>query len=280
MPRGVGGDAPLILSVLWALRSITFIPVVLHLYTRIKVVNTYGMDDRFYNTDFIFYNVYDIMVQISATFSFGMDVTKITLEDDVPQAILYEATGQTLSVIGIVIAKYLVDLFILRIVTTGVIAIWVPAVIFGIPAAVSLLDHRIDSHCNIDPRRISVHEGACSVVIEFWYAGLPWYLLWKLSMPRREKLVIASSMSCGPVATAYGTKRAAELYKLGSPNYHQAVNMFGVDIPIYLPFTDIGIEINAINMNTFRIIEGTIYSNNKVASAGNVSEDIRSFRCR
>jgi hypothetical protein len=57
------------------------------------------------------------------------------------------------------------------------------------------------------------------VILDLWYAAFPWFLLWNLNMPRKEKWLIAASMSLGVFAAAYGTKRAIELKKLGSPNY-------------------------------------------------------------
>lgn len=50
---GLGGDAPLMLGVLWSLSAITLVFVVLRFYTRIKIVQSYGMDDHFFNASFV-----------------------------------------------------------------------------------------------------------------------------------------------------------------------------------------------------------------------------------
>lgn len=50
---GLGGDAPTMLGILWALTGVTLIFVLLRLYTRIKVVESYGLDDHFFNASFV-----------------------------------------------------------------------------------------------------------------------------------------------------------------------------------------------------------------------------------
>jgi len=53
-PRtGIGGLAPSMLGVLWSLTGITLIFVLLRLYTRVKIVQSYGMDDHFFNASFV-----------------------------------------------------------------------------------------------------------------------------------------------------------------------------------------------------------------------------------
>jgi hypothetical protein len=50
---GIGGQAPVVLGVLWGLTGITFVFVILRLYTRLKVVQSYGLDDHFFNASFV-----------------------------------------------------------------------------------------------------------------------------------------------------------------------------------------------------------------------------------
>lgn len=152
----------------------------------------------------------------------------------ITKAILYSAIGQTILVVGTVLSKTSLALFLLRLVTTRryEIAIWVPdfflatAVIaslfvfwFSCRPVAYLWDRRLDGKCTIDPGPISTYAGSWSVVLDFWYAAFPWYFLWKINMPKREKVIIAASMSLGVFAGACGIKRAIELKKLGSPNY-------------------------------------------------------------
>ncbi|KAI1262796.1 hypothetical protein F5Y18DRAFT_396320 [Xylariaceae sp. FL1019] len=262
-PPGPGDAALSALTTLWVLLSITFVFVVLRLYTRIIAIKQFGIDDHCYNAAFILFLVYNVLLQISANFGFGRDIETIPSADYVAKAILYEAIGQTLLVIGTAVAKLSMGLFLLRLVTrrAHTIAIMVPIAIFSLLVVISLFvfwfscqpteylwDRRIDGKCPINPAPVSVLAGSLSVAVDFWYAGFPWYLLWNLRMPQREKIVIASSMSLGIVAAACGIKRALELNKLGSSNYLKdtvdlivwhaaeiAVTMIGIGIPVCLP---------------------------------------------
>lgn len=50
---GLGGDAPMMLGVLWGLTFVAFLFVLLRLYTRTKVIEAYGWDDHFFNASFV-----------------------------------------------------------------------------------------------------------------------------------------------------------------------------------------------------------------------------------
>lgn len=50
-----------------------------------------------------------------------------------------------------------------------------------------------------------------SVAVDLWYAALPWYLLRRLSRPRREKILIQGSMSLGVIAAGCGIARALSI---------------------------------------------------------------------
>lgn len=49
----VGGSALWCIAVLWSLAGLTSLFVLLRLYTRLKVVESYGLDDHFFNTAFV-----------------------------------------------------------------------------------------------------------------------------------------------------------------------------------------------------------------------------------
>lgn len=53
---------------------------------------------------------------------------------------------------------------------------------------------------------------ALSVAVDLYYAALPWYLLRRLTRPRREKIMIQASMSLGVIAAACGIGRALAVY--------------------------------------------------------------------
>lgn len=49
----VGGSALWCIAVLWSLAAFTALFVCLRLYTRLKVVDAYGLDDHFFNAAFV-----------------------------------------------------------------------------------------------------------------------------------------------------------------------------------------------------------------------------------
>ncbi|KAK2039925.1 hypothetical protein LZ31DRAFT_558360 [Colletotrichum somersetense] len=258
-----GGDAPMALGILWGLTGVTLCFVLLRLYTRVSVLQAYGIDDHFYNFAFALFVAYDIMLTISAHYGFGRNVSELDVVDIAP-AILYEAIGSTILVTAIVVSKASLALFLLRLVDTRMhrIVILGPVVILFLFASTSLLVFWFSctpvdflwnrlipgGACHIDPGPISTAAGAWSVVVDFWYALTPWAVLWKIQMPKREKLLINISMSLGVIAGACGIKRALELHNLASPNFTKdtvqliiwhacelAVTMICIGVPVCRP---------------------------------------------
>lgn len=53
---------------------------------------------------------------------------------------------------------------------------------------------------------------ATSVGVDLWYAAMPWYLLRRLTRPRKEKWLVQGSMSLGVIAAACGIARTLSIY--------------------------------------------------------------------
>ncbi|GKT53033.1 hypothetical protein ColTof3_00372 [Colletotrichum tofieldiae] len=241
-----GGDAPMALGVLWGLTALTLCFVLLRLYTRIFILQAYGIDDHFYNVSFVLFVAYDVMLTISAYHGFGRNISELD-KPDVPPAILYEAIGTTILVFAIVVSKASLALFLLRLVNTRLhqIVVLGPVIILFLFAVVSLLVFWFSctpieflwnrfipgGACHIDPGPISTAAGAWSVVVDFWYAITPWALLWNVQMPRREKLLINVSMSLGVINPGAYTKDLAGsnsgfgLRTIGGTDYSVRVGM-------------------------------------------------------
>lgn len=49
----MGGDGPWAIGVMWALTVVVFIFVVLRVYTRVVVVQSFGVDDHVFNLAFV-----------------------------------------------------------------------------------------------------------------------------------------------------------------------------------------------------------------------------------
>ncbi|KAI1337065.1 hypothetical protein F5Y15DRAFT_418376 [Xylariaceae sp. FL0016] len=229
-------DAVTALAILWTLCAVTFVFVLLRLYTRIKIVQVYGIDDHFFNAAFIVFLIYNILITRSALYGFGKNVAEIPTVADEVEARLLADSGQSVLVIGMVVAKTSMALFLMRIVVARrhKAALLTPVVVLGaVSVAVVLVlwfsctptafawDPSIDGECNLILQgSLAVGASAWSVLVDLWYAAFPWYLLWGLQMPRREKLLIGCSMSFGVLAAASGIMRSIELVKLAnSENY-------------------------------------------------------------
>jgi len=70
--------------------------------------------------------MYTICTTVAAHYGFGQNMFDIPVMDDLVNAILFEAVGQTFAVIGMAVAKWSLGLFLLRLVTEKwhKIAIW------------------------------------------------------------------------------------------------------------------------------------------------------------
>ncbi|SPO03188.1 related to integral membrane protein pth11 [Cephalotrichum gorgonifer] len=204
-------DAPWALSVMWSLTSITLVFVILRLYTRVAIVKTFGADDATYNNAFVLQLIFTVFTQLSANHGFGQSMSEIGDAEDVARAVLLEVIGQTFAAIGMAVAKWSLGLFLLRFVNINMIwhrtAIWTAmaglmltsisvAVIFWLqcnPPAY-LRDRRIPrGFCHIDTIPVAFTLCIYCVVVDFFFAILPWISLWNLTMNRREKILIAGS---------------------------------------------------------------------------------------
>lgn len=261
----MGGDGPWAIGVMWALTVVVFIFVVLRVYTRVVVVQSFGVDDHVFNLAFVLLVFYTSFTTTAAHYGFGQNMTDIIARnpDDLPFAILFEAIGQTFAVVGMAVAKWSLGLFLLRIVkeTWHKIAIWISmAALAG--ASIStcfvfwlqctppkyLWDRRIPVKCTVDSTPVSMTLCILCVIVDFFFAGFPWLFIWALQMKKREKIVILCSLSLGVIAGACGIKRTLEVPELSSPNYTKstvglivwsaaeiAVTMICIGIPVCRP---------------------------------------------
>ncbi|KAI1458695.1 hypothetical protein F4805DRAFT_423363 [Annulohypoxylon moriforme] len=232
---GIQDDGAKAVTAMWALTAMSFIFVVLRAYTRLVVVKAYGIDDHVYNLAFIFLMLYSVFVTISAQYGFGRNMWEIKSEYDTSQAILFEGIGQTFAVLGMAIAKWSLGLFLLRIVDKMryTVSIWMAmAILMASSISVCfvfwlqctppayLWDRQIPGgYCAVNAAPASTLLSVVCVLVDFFFAILPWAFIWKLQMNRREKFVILVSMSLGIIAGTCGIKRSFQVSALSSSNY-------------------------------------------------------------
>ncbi|KAG9255793.1 uncharacterized protein F5Z01DRAFT_699609 [Emericellopsis atlantica] len=255
-PLGMGGEAHWAMAVMWTFTAFVFLFLLLRIYTRVVCLSSYGLDDHIYVVAFVFLLIFIIFVQLSAQIGFGVQIEY--LQHDmarVTKATLYECIGQGFAIIGMSIAKASLGVFLLRLVSLqwhrisvyvamGLLCFWLSCV----PLAF-VYDKRIPGgHCPIDTRPTSYILCVTTILVDAYFALLPWPVVWDLQMPRREKYTIALSLSLGLVAAAAGIKRTTTVEGLYTPNYlydsvglivwsavEMAVTLICIGIPVCMP---------------------------------------------
>ncbi|KAI1122825.1 hypothetical protein F5Y10DRAFT_270690 [Nemania abortiva] len=220
------------------------VSLVFRLYIRIYITPStrWGNDDYYYFASFVLFFVYGILIQASAEFGLGRDTSDINSEDDITRGILCELIGQTFLIAANITSKLSVGYFLLLLDQDRKYRkyIYPPVIAFAISVAVTTLiswfscrpiayswDRRLNGHCDISPIPTALIAGTLSVIVDLWYAGLPWYMLvWDKKkfkqrnlIAERQRIGISVCLSLGILAAGFGIKRATELNRLGSANY-------------------------------------------------------------
>ncbi|KAI1426462.1 hypothetical protein F5Y12DRAFT_713190 [Xylaria sp. FL1777] len=268
-----GGGVTLV-ATMWSLTGLTTIFLLLRLYTRLVVLRAFGGDDHVYILAYVCLALMTSFYTKAATLGLGQSNAEIGNEDNIVEAILWEAIGQTFTVLGTAIAKWSLGLFLLRLVKVRwqVIVIWT-AMSGLLAASISVLfafwlqtcrcrpfaylwDRRIPGgHCVISAVPASTVLNISTVIVDILFAVLPWLFIWALKINKQEKIVILASMSLGVLAAASGIKRALEIGGLSSPDYlrdtvglllwstvEQSVTMICICIPVCRPLFKIMIR--------------------------------------
>ncbi|KAI1504699.1 hypothetical protein F5X99DRAFT_432488 [Biscogniauxia marginata] len=220
----MGGDGPYCVAVLWSLTALVFIFLVPRAYARIFQLATYGIDDHFYALSFVLIVAYSAMIHVAVEYGYG----RYDLDgDDAVEATYFRMIGQTFSILAVGTSKASVGAFLLRLVFVWwqKIAVWAVVVVMGLlsvlgatftwvacePLAYSY-DDRIPGGRCFDTVPLSLMLALGTIVVDIFFAVLPWTFIWKLSAPRRERITIAGSMSLGVLAALAGAKRITEVH--------------------------------------------------------------------
>ncbi|KAK5636926.1 hypothetical protein RRF57_012638 [Xylaria bambusicola] len=246
----IKGGGVSVVATMWSLTGLTTLFLLLRLYTRLIVLRAYGGDDHVYILAYICLLLMTTFYTKSATLGLGQTNAEIGNPDRIVEAILWEAIGQTFTVLGTAIAKWSLGLFLLRLVKVRwqIIVIWT-AMSGLLAASISVLfafwlqvqTFRILMGPT-NPRRVLSYQCSPSingaqqyasalislvedphlvstVVVDLLFVVLPWVFIWSLRINKHEKIVILSSMSLGVLAAASGIQRALEIGGLSSPEY-------------------------------------------------------------
>lgn len=196
----------------WAMAILCLALVALRLYTRVHLVHFVGAEDYLFTATALFFLVFACSIQVAVHFGLGTAFWSLSLQQS-SDAIFWTYVANTFAITGNAMAKLTTGLFLLRVVQLRwhKIALWC---LVGVTASTSTAltimlwnqstpvkmswdPFRTAGHWNIQIQPMSVGLGVWSSVCDFFFAAFPWLFIWSLRMQRREKIMLASSMSLG-----------------------------------------------------------------------------------
>ncbi|KAK6836101.1 hypothetical protein PG987_006596 [Apiospora arundinis] len=212
-------QGPRLMAVLWALTAIVFIFLLLRTYTRVICVASYGVDDHFFLIACLLMVASDAVITVAVGKGFGRDDLD---EDTRYNTIFWRDVGQSNALVATAAAKASVGFFMIRL----VIARWQKVLISAAMGALGVVcilmaiftwaactpiefswDDRVPGGTCINTVPLGVAMGLGTVFIDLLFALLPWNFVWKLNMSRKDKLIIAGSLSLGLLAAVAGVIR-------------------------------------------------------------------------
>ncbi len=221
---------------MWAMTLVSLVLVVLRVFTRVRIVKFVGAEDHMYAWTGAFLLVFTCAIQVAVHYGLGQSFWTLSA-DDSSNAIFWTYVANTFAITGNAMAKLSMGLFLLRVRPAAVAhrprcGCWLSLLLAPRPplSSCSGTDHpgpgqlgRAEDAghveysdtapecrarpCAHSPRLLGrkyplranklilvlVWSSAC----DFIFAIFPWLFIWSLRMPRRDKVVLACSMSLG-----------------------------------------------------------------------------------
>ncbi|KAI0847250.1 hypothetical protein F5Y00DRAFT_242092 [Daldinia vernicosa] len=213
--------------------AITCVEVVLaggFIATRVAIRNSstkgVGIDDWVLIATWIVQLAFVCAITVSCGYGFGQH-NKDLSKPDVRMATLTELIAQCIVSLAMGLSKSAVGLFLMRIVVQKwhkiVLWFWISTMMgWSILLAItvfaqcvpfeSLYDDRVPrQYCTLDLTTIAYIMCSWSAAMDFFLAGFPWMVLWKLNMGRKDKITICVSLSLGILAGVCGIVRTVGL---------------------------------------------------------------------
>ncbi|KAK0740028.1 hypothetical protein B0T18DRAFT_201416 [Schizothecium vesticola] len=219
---------------MWAMTALSLVLAGLRVYTRLRIVRFFGVEDHLFVWTGIFLLLFAGSLQVAVYYGLGQSLWVLSL-DNSSNAILWTYIANTFAIIGNALAKLSMGFFLLRVVQLRgqKITIWILiAITSGTSATLVVLlwnqttprktswdPLRTPGTWNIQIQPMSVGLGGWSSACDFFFAIFPWIFIWSLRMPRREKILLASGMSLGVIAGACGIIRTVVLSQLQISDY-------------------------------------------------------------
>ncbi|KAH7014433.1 uncharacterized protein B0I36DRAFT_209982, partial [Microdochium trichocladiopsis] len=216
---------------LWCATAVAIVFSIFRFYVRVFMLRAYSYDDHVYSIALLPLIISTAMLTFSTSYNWG------TAYDDSPPPFPGMASPQLVSTIaqgvlalGSALAKVSVGMFQLRFVTArwqrASIYLWMLAVL-SLAVAVNVATYTsctpaayfwdttiTDGTCAFDFLRLFFGLIVTWIIVDFYYAILPWVYVRRLNMPHKEKVIVLSSMSLGILASGVGIARAVVLMRL------------------------------------------------------------------
>ncbi|RKK67465.1 hypothetical protein BFJ69_g14468 [Fusarium oxysporum] len=229
-----GGLGPMLNAVLWVQVVIFAIFVGLRLYTRSQILHSVGAGDYLVVTALVFQIIYSAFVTAGTKYGLGRKFADIGNPDAYFRAVELEIYSQVAGLMVIGLGKCAVGIFLLRIVRNKFQKAFIWAFLAGtvfITLFSSIVvvvqcdpvqrtwDRRVPGTCWIDFSKVGLTVGSWFVVADFCFAILPWFVIWELSMKRKEKITVTCGLSLGIFAGICGIVRTVALNGLNASEY-------------------------------------------------------------
>ncbi|EPE02434.1 hypothetical protein F503_00702 [Ophiostoma piceae UAMH 11346] len=219
---------------MWVITALVVTLVALRLYTRVCIVRFVGAEDYLYAVTGLFFIVFTVTIQVAVHYGLGRSFWSLTLASS-SNAIFWTYVANSFAITGNAMAKLTMALFLLRVVQLRwhKIALWFLVIVTTTTSAaltVMLWNQSTPSKHSWDPFRTpgtwnlkiqptSVVLGVWSSAADFFFSIFPWLFIWSLRMQRREKIMLAGSMSLGVLAGICGIVRTVVLARLDIFDY-------------------------------------------------------------
>ncbi|KZF19790.1 hypothetical protein L228DRAFT_271109 [Xylona heveae TC161] len=226
-----GDNGPKIAVVMWVVTIVPLIFLALRVYCKWKLSKGIGWDDHVAIFSWVLFLVYTCLITAAVTKGVGKHLQYVKL-DNLVTALKLTYIGEFVAIIACVLSKTSFAVTLLRIVTrqwqvmflwfviiSMNLVMWLTAIFYFAqckPTA-ALWDFSIQGKCwpAYVLTDIAIFAGAYSGLMDFLLALLPWTVIWKLQMRKREKVGVAIAMSLGIFASVTSFIKTSYLTNLG-----------------------------------------------------------------
>ncbi|KAJ5474673.1 hypothetical protein N7475_004239 [Penicillium sp. IBT 31633x] len=226
--------APTVKGVMWTMSMVPLVFVLMRLYVRVYMRKVFGWDDGIAVAAMGCLIAYAAVCHVAADLGLGQHLEVVSRIPNNPiEVALLCNIGESLAIMACTLGKTSFAVTLLRIVVQRwmVVVLWFVIVTMNIVNILAALF--VFVQCE-DPRHLwnpaipskcwppdvftnfSLFVGAYSGAQDFVLALLPWTIVWKLQMKKKEKLGVAFAMSLGIFAGAASIVKTTYLVALSA----------------------------------------------------------------